>query len=71
MHHKPPYLIHKKLKQMHLYMIDKDIEAIIKISIDPRFEIRDFLNELWNEWIILGKHECFHQIRRDIIILLF
>ncbi len=30
-------------------MTDKDIWAIIQISIDPRFEIRDFLNELWND----------------------
>ncbi len=37
----------------------------------PKFETRDFLNELWNEWMILGKHECFHQIRHDIIILFF
>jgi hypothetical protein len=29
------------------------------------------LNELQNEWMILGKHECFHKIRHDIIILLF
>jgi hypothetical protein len=28
------------------------------------------LNELQNEWTILGKHECFHKIRDDIIILL-
>ncbi len=47
-------------------MIDKDIQAIIQISIDPKFEIRDFLNE----WMILGKHECFYQICHDIIILL-
>jgi hypothetical protein len=52
-------------------MINKDIRAIVQISIDPRFEIRDFLNEVQNEWMILGKHECFHQIRHDIIILLF
>ncbi len=64
------YLTHKKPKQMHLHMTNKDIWAIVQISIDPRFEIKDFLNELWNEWMILGKHECFHQIRHDIIILL-
>ncbi len=51
-------------------MPNKDVQAIIQISIDLRFEIRDFLNELQNEWIILGKHECFHQINHDIIILL-
>jgi hypothetical protein len=27
------------------------------------------LNELQNEWTILGEHECFHQIHHDIIIL--
>jgi hypothetical protein len=43
-------------------MTDKDIQAIVQIPIDPRFEIGDFLNELRNEWTILGKHECFHQI---------
>jgi len=52
-------------------MINKDVWAIVQISIDPRFEIRYFLKELWNEWMILGKHECFHQIRHDIIILFF
>jgi hypothetical protein len=30
----------------------------------------DFLNEMQNEWMILGIHECFHQIRHDIIISL-
>jgi len=52
-------------------MINKDVWAIVQISIDTRFEIRDFLNEVQNEWTILGKHECFHQICHDIIILLF
>jgi hypothetical protein len=52
-------------------MTDKDIWAIIQISIDPKFEIKDFLNELQNEWMILGNHECFHQIRHDIIIPFF
>jgi hypothetical protein len=56
---------------MHLRIIDKDIQTIVQISIDPKFEIRDFLNELRNKWMILGKHECFHQICHDIIILLF
>jgi hypothetical protein len=51
-------------------MIDKDVSVIVQISIDPIFEIKDLLNELWNEWTILGKHECFHQIHHDIIILL-
>ncbi len=55
---------------MHFSMIDKDVRAIVQISINPRFEIKDFLNELRNEWMILGKHECFHQIHHDIIILL-
>ncbi len=50
-------------------MTDKDFRAIVQISIDPRFEIKDFLNELQNEWTILGEHECFHQIHHDIIIL--
>ncbi len=68
--HQPPYLIYKKPKQMHLCSTDKDIRAIAQISIDPRFEIKDFLNELQNEWTILRKHECFHQICHDIIILL-
>jgi hypothetical protein len=45
----------KKPKQMHFCMTDNDIWAIIQIFIDPRFEIRDFLNELGNEWTILGK----------------
>jgi hypothetical protein len=40
-------------------MIHKDIQTIAQISIDPRFEIRDFLNELRNEWTILGKHEYY------------
>ncbi len=61
----------KKLKHTHLHMTDKDIWAIIPISIDPKFEIRDFLNELQNEWTILGNHECFHQIRHAIIIPFF
>jgi len=52
-------------------MIDKDIWAIVQVSIDPKFEIKDFLNELWIKWTILGKHECFHQIHHDIIILFF
>jgi hypothetical protein len=52
-------------------MTNKDVWAIVQISIDPRFETKDFLNELWNEWMILGKYECFHQIYHDIIILLF
>ncbi len=59
----------KKTKQMYLSMTYKDVRTIVQISIDPRFEIRDFLNELWNEWTILGKHKCFHQIPHDIIIL--
>jgi hypothetical protein len=45
---------------MHLRMTDKDVEAIVQISIDPKFEIKDILNELGNEWTILGKHEYFH-----------
>ncbi len=45
--------------------------TIVQISIDPKFEIKDFLNELQNEWMILRKHECFHQIHHEIIILLF
>ncbi len=61
----------KKPKHMHLCMTNKDIQAIVQISIDPKFEIKDFLNELQNEWMILGKHECFHQIHHDIIILFF
>jgi hypothetical protein len=52
-------------------MTDKDIQAIVQISIDPKFEIKDFPNELQNEWMFFGKHECFHQICHDIIILLF
>ncbi len=52
-------------------MIDKDIQAIIQISVDPKFEIKDFLNELHNEWMIFWKHEHFHQICHDIIILFF
>jgi len=40
-----------------------------KYPFDPRFAIKDFLNELQNEWRILRKHECFHQIYNDIIIL--
>ncbi len=56
---------------MHLHVTNKDVQAIVQISIDPRFEIRDFLNELRNEWTILGKHESFHQIHHDIIIPLF
>jgi hypothetical protein len=52
-------------------MTNKDVWAIVQISIDPRFEIKDFHNELQNEWTILGKHECFHQIHHDIIILFF
>jgi hypothetical protein len=71
LHRQPPYLVHKKMKQMHLYMTNKDVQAIVQIFIDPRFEIKDFLNELWNEWTILGKHECFHKICHDIIILFF
>ncbi len=55
---------------MHIRMTNKDIQTIVQISIDPKFEIRDFLNELQNEWMILGKHEYFFQIRHDIIILL-
>jgi hypothetical protein len=54
---------------MHFYMNNKDVWTIVQISIDPKFEIKDFLNELQNEWTILGKHECFHQIHHDIIIL--
>ncbi len=27
---------------MHLYMTNRDIQAIVQISIDPRFEIKDF-----------------------------
>jgi hypothetical protein len=46
-------------------MIDKDVWPIIQISIDPRFEIKGFMDELQNEWTILGKHECFHQIYHD------
>jgi hypothetical protein len=57
-------------KNMHLCMTNKDIQAIIQISIDPKLEIRDFLNELWNEWMILGKYEYFFQIFCDIIIFL-
>ncbi len=71
MHNWPPCLVHKKPKQMHVCMTDQNIRTIVQISIDPRFEIRDFLNELQNEWMILGKHECFHQICHDIIILFF
>ncbi len=52
-------------------MTDKDVEAIVQISIDPKFEIKDILNELGNEWTILGKHEYFHWIHNDIIIFLF
>ncbi len=51
-------------------MTDKDFRTIVQISIDPRFKIRGFLNELRNEWTILEKHECFHQIHHDISILL-
>jgi hypothetical protein len=46
LHHLPSYLMHKKLKHMHFHMTEKDIQAIIQISIDPKFEIRDFMNEL-------------------------
>ncbi len=35
---------------MHLCMTNNDIRAIIQISINPKFEIKDFLNELQNEW---------------------
>ncbi len=52
-------------------MTDKDIQVIVQIFIDPRFEVKDFLNELPNEWTILGKHECFHQIHHDIINFFF
>ncbi len=34
---------------MHFHMTDKDVQAIVQISIDPKLEIRDFLNELWND----------------------
>jgi hypothetical protein len=44
---------------MHLHMTDKDVRAIIQISIDPRFEIKDFLNELRNEWTILENMNAF------------
>ncbi len=50
--------------------MDKDVQTIIQISIDPRFKIMNFLNELQNEWTVLGKHKCFHQIHHGIIILL-
>jgi hypothetical protein len=36
----------KKPKHMHFCMTNKDIRAIVQISIDPKFEIKDFLNEL-------------------------
>jgi hypothetical protein len=39
----------KKPKRMHLCMTNNDIRAIIQISINPKFEIKDFLNELQNE----------------------
>ncbi len=42
---------------MHLHMTDKDIQAIVQISIDPKFEIKDLLNELQNECMILRKPE--------------
>jgi hypothetical protein len=35
-------------------MTDKDIWAIVQISIDPKFEIKDFLNELWSEWLLMA-----------------
>jgi len=37
---------------MHLRTIDKDIQAMVQIFADPKFEIKDFLNELHNEWMI-------------------
>ncbi len=40
-------------------MTNKDVQAIVQISIDPRFEIKNFLNELRNEWTILKKMNAF------------
>jgi hypothetical protein len=45
-------------------------EPLLKYPLTEDLKLGIFLNELWNEWTILGKHECFHQIRYDIIILL-
>jgi hypothetical protein len=58
-------------KNLNKCMTDKDVQAIIQISIDLRFEIKDLLNELKNELTILGKYESLHQICHDIIISFF